>query len=257
MAWISAEFRSKTLNMPVEAEILVPQPGYKRLTQTEGYKVIILLHGANNDRTEWLLKSQIFDMVKELPILVFLPSGKNSFYVNTANGYPYMDFITLEIPRFIKDNFRVSKDRNDWLIAGESMGGYGALTCGLNHTEQFGNVAAFSGALDILSKETHLPVINMELIFGNDWEKTALSNYNLYRLCHLIPEENKPRIFLNCGRQDRLYEMNVRFYQEIRDAYDVTYTDGDGNHNFNYWNERLKEMIAWFMGGAQEEEVLP
>lgn len=257
MAWISAGFRSKALKMPVEAEILVSQPGYERLTQMENYKVIILLHGANNDRTEWLLKSQIFDMVKELPILVFMPSGKNSFYVNTANGYNYMDYITQEIPEFIKKHFRVSKERKDWLIAGESMGGYGAMVCGLNHPKQFGCVASFSGALDIVSEETHLPVINMELNFGKDWEKTAQSNYNVYKLCDEVPEELKPRIFMNCGKQDRLYDMNVRFYEAIKKEYDVTYTDGEGNHNFVYWNERLKEMIPWFMGSVQEEEVQP
>lgn len=256
MAWISADFKSKVLNMPVEAEILVPQPGYKRLRQKEDYKVMILLHGANNDRTEWLLKSQIYDLVKELPILVFMPSGKNSFYVNTANGYRYMDFITEEIPEFIRKNFRVSTERKDWLIAGESMGGYGALVCGLNHPEVFGSIGAFSGALDIVSSDTHLPVINMELVFGEDWEKTADSSYNLFRQCHRVEDEMKPRIFMNCGKQDRLYDMNVRFYEEIRNEYDVTYTDGDGNHNFTYWNERLKELIPWFMGSNQEEEVL-
>lgn len=255
MAWISAAFKSKSLNMPVEAEILVPQQGYKRLGQREEYKVMILLHGANNDRTEWLLKSRIYDIVKELPVLVFMPSGKNSFYVNTANGYDYMDYITLEIPDFIKKMFRVSYDRKDWLIAGESMGGYGSLVCGLNHTEQFGNVASFSGALDILSEDTRLSVINMELVFGNDIKKLEDSNYNIYKLCHEIPDEDKPRIMLNCGKQDRLYGMNVRFYNEIKDEYDVTYTDGDGNHNFVYWNERLKELIPWFMGECQEEEA--
>lgn len=255
MAWISAEFRSETLNMPVEAEILVPQPKDKRLHENEDYKVIILLHGANNDRTEWLLKSQIFDMVKTLPVVVFMPSGKNSFYVNTANGYRYMDYITKEIPEFIKSRFRVSKDTKDWLIAGESMGGYGALVCGLNHPEQFGNIAAFSGALDIVSKETHLPVINMDLVFGSDWEKTAKSNYNLYKLCHEVPEKVRPRIFMNCGKQDRLYDMNLRFYHEIKEEYDVVYTDGDGGHDFTYWNERLKEMIPWFMDGTKEGEV--
>lgn len=257
MAWISTDFRSKALNMPVEAEILVPQPGYKRLEKRENYKVLILLHGANNDRTEWLLKSQIYDMVKELPVLVFMPSGKNSFYVNTANGYHYMDFITLEIPEFIKKRFRVSEDKKDWLIAGESMGGYGAMVCGLNYANQFGNIASFSGALDIVSEETHLPVINMELNFGSDWEKTARSNYNVYKLCHEVVDKDRPRIFMNCGRQDRLYDMNVRFYEEIKNEYDVTYKDGDGNHNFTYWNERLKEMLVWFMGDSQEEEAQP
>lgn len=256
MAWISVAFQSKALKMPVEAEILVPQPGYKTLTQQENYKVIILLHGANNDRTEWLLKSQIYDLVKELPVVVFMPSGKNSFYVNTANGYHYMDYITDEIPAFIKKHFRVSEDKADWLIAGESMGGYGAAVCGLNHTEQFGNIGILSGALDILrllKMKKDVPAFNVELIFGADSEKLADSSLNVMKCCHSIPAEERPEIFLCCGKQDFLYAMTEDFYREIKSEYNVTYVEGDGMHDFAYWNERLKEMISWFM--ADEKEV--
>lgn len=249
MAWISANFSSKTLHMPVEAEILVPQVGYQGLIQESGYKVFILLHEENNDRTEWLLKSQIYDKIKGLPIIVFLPSGKNSFYVNTANGYHYMDYITQEIPAWIKKMFRVSCNRTDWLIAGASMGGYGALACGLNHPKQFGYIASFGGMLDITNKETHLPEINRELVFGNDWGKIAQSNQNLYCLCHKVVDADKPHIMLNCGKQDRFYEMNVRFYREIKKEYDVTWIDGNGNHDFGYWNGQLQDLIAWFMHG--------
>jgi len=253
MAWISTSFKSKTLNMPVEAEILVPQPGYKTLTQGEDFKVMILLHGANNDRAEWLLKSQIYDFVKELPIVVFMPSGKNSFYVNTFNGYAYMDYITKEIPEFIKTHFRVSRDRRDWLIAGESMGGYGAAVCGLNHTEQFGNVGIMSGALDSACEEMRMSPFRFDLVFGEDWEAFTESSYNVFKRCHEISEEEKPRIFLCCGKQDFLYGMNERFYREVNDEYDVTYTEGDGGHDFTYWNERLKEMIPWFMADNRKE----
>lgn len=255
MAWISTAFQSRTLKMPVEAEILVPQPGYKTLTQRENYKVIILLHGANNDRAEWLLKSQIYDFVKELPVVVFMPSGKNSFYVNMWNGYDYMDYITKEIPDFIKKHFPVSRDKRDWLIAGESMGGYGAAVCGLNHVEQFGNIGILSGALDITSEQMRMSPFRFDLVFGNDWEKIAKSPYNVFEYCHEISEEERPRIFLCCGKQDFLYAMNESFYCEIKDEYDVTYTEGDGGHDFAYWNERLKEMIPWFMADSHKKEV--
>lgn len=255
MAWISAAFRSEILKMPVEAEILVPQPGYKTLSQYENYKVMILLHGANNDRAEWLLKSQIYDLVRELPVVVFMPSGKNSFYVNTWNGYDYMDFIAKEIPEFIKKHFHVSRDRCDWLIAGASMGGYGAAVCGLNHVEQFGNIGIFSGALDLDYEQMRESPYRFDLILGDDWDKITESSYNVFKVCREISKEERPRIFLCCGKQDFLYSMNERFYREIKSGYDVTYMEGDGSHDFAYWNERLKEMIPWFMANNQEKEV--
>ncbi len=247
MAWISTAFRSAAVNMPVEVELLVPQPGYKSLTQTEDYKVIILLHGMNNDRTEWLLKSQIFDMVKEEPVLVCMPSGKNSFYVNTANGYDYMDYITKELPAWLKTMFRVSERKEDWLIAGESMGGYGAMVCGLNATEQFGSIAAFSGALDIVHLSGANPAAPMELIFGENWREGIQENYEVYGYSRKIPKEQRPRLYLCCGKQDSLFDMNKRFMEEVKDEYDVTWSEGDGAHDFLYWNERLKEVLSWFL----------
>ena len=246
MAWGTFNFRSSALNMPVEAEVLIPQPGYKSLSQKEGYKVIVLLHGANNDRTEWLLKSQIADMVRELPVLVFMPSGKNSFYINTWNGYRYMDYISNEIPSFIRKHFRVSKRKEDWLIAGESMGGYGAVINGLNHPDTFGNIAEFSGALDVFSIQEQIPGVNMKNMFGPDLLLANEERYNPFALLEAVPVEKRPRLFVCCGNEDSLYAVNQRFCAAAETGYDVTSHWGIGGHEFQYWNERLKEMFAWF-----------
>ncbi len=238
MAWATMNFRSKALNMPVEAEILIPQPGYKSLVKTEDYKVIVLLHGVRNDRTEWLLKSQIYDMVKELPVIVFMPSGRNSFYVNTQNGYKYPDYISEEISEIIRENFRASADKKDWLVAGESMGGYGALAVGLTHTDTFGNIASFSGAVDIKEAVDFLEDIDPEIILGDE--------VDLFKVCGTVPEEKRPRIFMCCGVEDSLFEANERLYTILKDPYDVTCMWGRGGHDFVYWNERLKDMFKWF-----------
>ncbi len=245
MAWGTFNFKSKALNMPVEAEVLIPQYGYKSLNQKENYKVIVLLHGVRNDRTEWLLKSQIFEMVKELPVLVFMPSAKNSFYVNTYTGYNYMDYISKEIPEFIKTHFRVSDKREDWLIAGSSMGGYGAWACGLNHTDVFGNIASFSGAVDIADDVLQIPEFNMSQLFGPDHGDLSVSS-NLFYLYDKIEEANRPRLFRCCGDSDFLRPMNERFYEKIKGLYDVTVYWGEGDHDFIYWNEQLKKMFLWF-----------
>ena len=246
MAWGTFNFRSQSLNMPVEAEVLIPQPGYKHLTQREGFKVIILLHGANNDRTEWLMKSQIYDMVRELPVLVFMPSGKNSFYVNTYSGYRYADYITKEIPEFIRTHFRVSSKKEDWLLAGESMGGYGAVVCGLHQTDTFGNIAEFSGALDVPNISEALPQIKMINLFGPEYLTSVPQAYDPFYLAEHTPKQKRPRLFMCCGDEDPLLEVNQRFYEAVKDEYDTTACWGNGGHEFRYWNERLKEMFVWF-----------
>jgi S-formylglutathione hydrolase FrmB len=212
MAWISSRFSSKTLKMPVEMELLVPQ---QQMPLKAALKVLVLLHAENRDRTEWLLKSQIEELVKDLPLLVVMPSGKNSSFVNTANGYRYMDFITQELPQFLKKLFFVSGEREDWLIAGNSTGGYGALHCCLNNPAVFGAAASFGCRADDLKTD------------------------NL---------SERPKLFLCCGRQDPVYESNVELYQKLQNKYDVTFVDGEGGHDFLYWNGELKTMLSWFLG---------
>ena len=48
MAWISINFESKALGMPVMTNVLMPQG-------RGGYKTLYLLHGAGGDYASWLL----------------------------------------------------------------------------------------------------------------------------------------------------------------------------------------------------------
>lgn len=257
MAWISCEWVSQTLKMPVESEILVPQVDDRKMIQTDEYKVMVLLHGANGDRSEWLLKSSVADMVYHQPIIVFMPSAKNSFYVNMANGYNYMDFITKEIPEYIKKHFRVSSNPKDWIVAGESMGGYGAMRCGLEAGDVYGNIASFSGTVEITDEAIRYPMFQMDLAFGEDWEQTKNSDNNLFNLYKKVVEkvakEARPKIFLSCGTKDYLHKANVEYYNAIRDHFDVTFVEGNGMHDFTYWNQCMKQMLSWFKEKYTEE----
>lgn len=243
MAWIHVDMKSECLKMPVELELLVPQ----EKCGDRGYRVLFLLHDKGGDRTEWLLRTQLYDLVAGKPLLVCMPSGRNSFFINTENGYDTMDFVAKELPAFLKTMFRISDKKEDWLIAGASMGGYGALACGLHFPGQFGKVASMSGVLDVVSSQAQWDIADKELVFGTDREKLESSSYNLWRFCHSVPKADRPELFLCCGKQDDLYDTNKRFYEEIKEAYTVEWQDGEGGHDFTYWNESLKAMLVWFL----------
>ena len=69
MAWISINFESKALGMPVMTNVLMPQG-------RGGYKTLYLLHGAGGDYASWLLKSRVADYAEGNNIAVVMPSGK-------------------------------------------------------------------------------------------------------------------------------------------------------------------------------------
>ena len=91
--------------------------------------------------------------------------GKGAgFYLNAtqepwSKHYHMYDYIVKELPSLIEANFPVS---NIKAISGHSMGGHGALTIGLNNSDSFTSISAFSP----ICNPTHCP-----------WGQKAFSAY--------------------------------------------------------------------------------
>ena len=56
-----------------------------------------------------------------------------------------------------------------------------------------------------------------------------------------------PQIRMCCGKSDFLLDMNRRFYRKIRSRWDAAYSEGEGDHDFLYWNPRIPEVLSWIM----------
>lgn len=69
------------------------------------------------------------------------------FYVNAteppwAKHYQMYDYVTVELPALIQQTFSVKGARSG--IMGHSMGGHGALICGLKNPEKYASISAFA-----------------------------------------------------------------------------------------------------------------
>ncbi len=244
MAWLSVNYHSKKLKMPVSLEILAPQKCSQ--TDMEKSRVAFLLHGAIGDRTSWLLRSQAALYAAERNICMVMPSVKNSFYVNTYNSYDYMDFICQELPAFITGLLPVSQNKKDWLIAGCSMGGYGALRCGLERTDLFGYIASFSGALDMAALYDRVTFADMEMVFGTK-EHLKGSDNDLYHLFACRKQQaSEVQILLTCGEDDELMPYNEAFYEHFKEDYSMDFLHKKGAHDWYIWNDSLKAALKWF-----------
>lgn len=264
MAWLSMDFSSKTLKRPVELEILLPQSGTIN-------RVLFLLHGAIDNRMAWLMKSQIEYFIEGKDICVVMPDGMNSFYVNTHNSYQFMDFICEELPQLLKTMYYVPEDKNLWMIAGNSMGGYGALRCGLQAMDVFGYIASFSGALDIAACYEHCNFANMWNVFGEKEDLLASDN-NLYQLVKNKLINNKltanelptsainntnTKLLLTCGTGNDLLGANQAFYEYLRSTLGGNvpiFLTKKGGHDWSFWNDSLKCAIDWFCGNENYKE---
>lgn len=118
------------------------------------YPVVYLLHGATSDPKEWLDGTyQGMDLGADLDRLaaeyiVVMPMADNrfggTFYVNSTAFGRWEDFVANELVRFIDTRFRTLPVRQSRGLAGQSMGGFGALYLAGRHPETFGHVYAMS-----------------------------------------------------------------------------------------------------------------
>lgn len=145
MSVIELRFFSESLNMFTNANLILPLPRDARLP-VQNLPVLYLLHGMGDDSTAWLRKTCIERYALEHGVAVVMPDGGLSCYENMVHGPRYRDFITAELPKFIRTNFPVSREREKTIIAGCSMGGFGALKLAMAHPEQYSAVGCFSAA---------------------------------------------------------------------------------------------------------------
>ena len=247
--------RSFTAVIPLE-----PENGNKTEDYNRGpFPTVYLLHGYTGSRTDYLTQSGIAQWAQRHRCAVFMPDGGNFFYLDCeAMGEDYGRLIGEELVEATRGMFNLSCRREDTVIAGLSMGGFGAIINGLRYPEVFGSVIAMSSALiveDIISgriEKEHLPSVPLSYyrtVFGpadqvanSVKDPVFLAKKDLEKGCF-------PRLFLSCGTEDFLWRNNLSFHEELEKmGYPHTFWTAPGVHNFDFWNQALPAGLDWCFG---------
>jgi len=248
MALIDLKFFSQALGMQTEAYVIIPQKstvgeiGVDGKSNQAAYKCLYLLHGLSDDHTIWLRRTSIERYATAYNICVVMPCGARSFYTDMKYGLQYFSYITEELPRVVNEFFKVSNKREDRYIAGLSMGGYGALKAALKKPEVFCAAAGMSSVADIKDgtfDDVLVPVFG-EGVHIPDEE-------DLFYLAEKTSKNPlRPRIFMGVGTEDFMYEQNVRLKEKFEAlAYDFTYRESPGSHNWAFWDEYIQYILKW------------
>lgn len=267
MALIQVNYLSECLMRTVPVNVILPVdkltfPGMPK-REEKPYKTLYLLHGIFGNYTDWVSGTKIQRWAEEKDLAVVMPSGDNMFYVNQEESHNfYGEFIGKELVDMTRKMFPLSRKREDTYIAGLSMGGYGALRNGLKYSETFGCIASLSGAMvvdHIAERTDDVPFFIdsrsfARSIFG-DLDKAEESDKNPKWLVKKLKEEGKniPRIYLTCGLQDSLLEANREMRDFLKEqGADVTYAEGEGAHEWDFWNRSIKDVLEWLpLEGSQ------
>lgn len=228
-----------------------PNPHYQRPTKT-----LLVLNGATHNNLEWLMHTRIHDLAIQYNLAVILPSGENSFYVNT-HGNRFADYVGQELMEYATKTFGLSTKKEDHYVMGLSMGGFGALHTGLAYADTFDKIAAFSSALIIHevagAKEgfsngggDYKHYVRM---FG-DLDNILTSDINPEQLLLDLRAAGKPipGMYLCCGTEDFLLEHNRQFNRFLVDNnFPHLYYESPGGHDYDFWNGYVEKAIKWML----------
>ena len=235
-----------------------PEHGWEQCPYPAGqsaFKTLYLLHGISGNHGDWISESRIRSWAEERHLAVVMPSGYNAFYLDNPDSHNYYGrFVGKELVAVTRRMFPLSHRREDTFIGGISMGAYGAMRNGLKYCETFGNIISLSTAMAIDNLEylvsDNLFFLRRSFLESNfgDLHKVANSDKDPVRLAAdlVYCDRPRPRLYVACGNQDPLLEANRIMVDRIRGiGLDVTYSEDQGGHDWNYWNEALPRALDW------------
>jgi S-formylglutathione hydrolase FrmB len=141
--------RSQALGRPASFQLLTPR-GFAT-TSSRRWPVLMLLHGADDDSSAWTREVSIVERCADLDALVLLPDGgRVGLYTDwerpDATGVTprWEGFHLDELPDLLEARYRAGTTR---VVAGVSMGGYGAIAYAARRPGMFAAAASYSGLL--------------------------------------------------------------------------------------------------------------
>ena len=256
------EFRSDSCFAPslgrfVHVSVLLP----RGFDQARKYPGLLLLHGHGGKNTDWRTFAKLPESLGDIPLVIVMPDGDNSWYVNsiTDPANRYEDLLLDDLVRFGAIRYRIDTLRCS--IGGLSMGGFGALNAGLRHPERFRFIIALSASLDVPAGIPDLARNKREGLrpslvtaFGAD-SSAFWAGHDPFLLTRTLPA-HPPYLYLANGIQDEFagrHPLYRAFADSLRArGWPYEYHETPGRHNWEFWGReigpallRLREILAF------------
>ncbi len=169
-----------------------------------------------------------------------------------ARAKNYSNFLIEEFIPFLRAEFKVSKDAQDWVYCGMSLGGLSAFDIVYNNAQYFGKVGVFSGSFWWRNKAYTVNDVEDRSRIVLDIVKKGSYNPHL-------------KFWFQCGTEDETADRNnngiidsiddttdvIKELQEKGYSFpgDITYVELDGGkHNLKTWAKVFPKFTNWAFG---------
>ena len=263
MGFFTGSVFSETLNMDTTIGVILPHDcrfhrGMESMTDgrtpRRRPRTLILLHGLTDNWSAWGYRTRIMSYAEAHDVAVVMPEVQRSFYQDMVYGESYFTYVSEELPKLAAEMFNVSAEPEDLMVAGLSMGGYGALRCGLAAPGRYRAIGAFSSAISLDGFLLDIPerkeTKGMDrLVRGMFGEHPALPEDS--RIQSLAERAAKAGmatpIFMTCGAEDPLYPDSEAFFDQARTlGLNVTFESWPGVHEWGFWDRSIALFLERF-----------
>ena len=177
-----------------------------------------------------------------------MPNGERGFYTD-AKDRPKAAFetnIVRDIVGFVDRTFQTIPTREGRVVAGLSMGGYGAVKLALKYPDLFCAAVSHSGAVGFARRNFGADE------WGREWTPVfgpapAGGPDDPFALAETIDRAKLPALRVDCGVDDFLIEEN-RAFDALLTAHDIPheYEEHPGAHTWEYWDAHVQDTLAFF-----------
>ena len=218
----------------------------------QGYMVVLMLHGLGDDDLGFRGNISYYAQ-SSLPLMIILPEGERGYWTDGLLG----KYATWAVEAFEMERKRLNLSTQPCrtIIAGVSMGGFGALNIGLEHSDIFGHIVSMSPPdLEIAVEKMPLSGSMRELytnVWGEPIDMDKIIDVNPYR--RLQKGEGKHQSFMVVVGDQEPYKFSrgvekitqVAKKQQLK--YDLRIVPNAGH----MWNPTWGEFTTqWWMDGV-------
>lgn len=215
--------------------------------QGQRFPVLYLFHGVIDNHTNWGRNGKALEQLekavaegKNIPFIIVMPRAWNSFYVDGMwlfdgrPGHNYRSFFAEELVPYVESNYPVLTGRCNTAIAGDSMGGYGAMLYAVLEPQRYCLCYAMSGALMgldwtfLTSKVPSIPQVLASSVKAEDGSAEL------------------PELYIDCGKWDPVCGlMNTKAHRRLM-AMGVPhhYSRHPGTHSWGYWRGCFGRLLS-------------
>lgn len=257
-------------------DVCVALPADYAASAPQRYPVLYYLHGLFENQHSWIerggqgMLEGLISSGQVGPFIVVLPDGGKTFYVNSYDGHErYEDFLIQELVPWVDRTYRTLNERQARGIAGDSMGGYGALHLAMRHADVFGVATAQSPAL-FAKFPNPLPTEGrwgfyariLQQPFGSPLNDHYWDENNPLTLAEHPGNFAGLKLYFDCGDNDRYgFEKGAEELDRILTSkgFAHTFVLRPGGHGWSYLSQYMPDALRfqWKYFAEAEKNLAP